>query len=214
MASSSSSTLLLLSPLPLSDLSYKPLRPHFPLFLLPHCHESHRRRRCLLTRAKNGRGGGDSAEPPDRLISAVCYLYPFLDGVHFGRFLLAQFPPIQLIIFPFAPAIRLFSASPLNPFLIFLTLYFAVVRNPSSFSRYVRYNTMQAIVLDVLLIFPDLIERFFAPRDGVGLDIVMSIDSTVFLFLLVSMIYGSTTCLLGQVPRLPIVADAADRQVM
>ncbi|XP_020590656.1 protein TIC 20-v, chloroplastic isoform X2 [Phalaenopsis equestris] len=207
MATSSSTLLSTFSP---SNLSYNQLRPHLPLFLLPHCHQIRHRR--LLTPIQNRRNGG--GEPPDRLISAVCYLYPFLDGVHFGRFLLAQFPPIQLIIFPFAPAIRLFRASPLNPILIFLTLYFAVVRNPSSFSRYVRFNTMQAIVLDVLLIFPDLIERFLAPRDGVGLDIVMSIDSTVFLFLLVSLIYGSTTCLLGQVPRLPIVADAADRQII
>lgn len=73
---------------------------------------------------------------------------------------------------------------------------------------------MQAIVLDVLLIFPDLLERSFNPRDGLGLDFVMSLDSTVFLFLLVSLIYGSSSCLLGQVPRLPIVAEAADRQVL
>lgn len=72
---------------------------------------------------------------------------------------------------------------------------------------------MQVIVLDVLLIFPDLLERSFNPRDGVGLDLLMSLDSTVFLFLLVSLVYGSASCLLGQVPRLPIVAEAAERQV-
>jgi len=73
---------------------------------------------------------------------------------------------------------------------------------------------MQAIVLDVLLIFPDLLERGFNPRGGFGLDLLMSLDSTVFLFLLVCLIYGSSSCILGQLPRLPIVADAADRQVM
>ncbi|KAF8410869.1 hypothetical protein HHK36_003406 [Tetracentron sinense] len=104
--------------------------------------------------------GSNSADPPDRLISAICYFYPFFDGV-----------------------------------------------------QYVRFNTMQAIVLDVLLIFPDLLERSFNPRDGFGLDLMMSLDSTVFLFLLVSLIYGSSSCLLGQVPRLPIVAEAAERQV-
>ncbi|KAH7688979.1 hypothetical protein IHE45_03G064600, partial [Dioscorea alata] len=103
---------------------------------------------------------------------------------------------------------------PFTGFLLFLTLYFAVVRNPSAFSRYVRFNTMQAIVLDVLLIFPDLLERTFNPRGGVALDFVMSLDSTVFFFLLVSLVYGSTSCLLGQLPRLPIVADAAERQVL
>lgn len=73
---------------------------------------------------------------------------------------------------------------------------------------------MQAIVLDVLLIFPDLLERSFNPSDGFGLDLMMSFDSTVFLFLLVSLVYGSSSCLLGQLPRLPIVAEAADRQVL
>ena len=43
---------------------------------------------------------------------------------------------------------------------------------------------MQAVVLDVLLIFPDLLERGFNPKDGLGLDLIMSLDSTVFLFLL------------------------------
>ncbi|XP_015577025.1 protein TIC 20-v, chloroplastic [Ricinus communis] len=157
--------------------------------------------------------GGDSADPGDRLISAVCYFYPFFDGVQYGKYLITQFSPIQTLIQPLLPAIRVFKSFPLNGFLVFLTLYFVVVRN-NNFSRYVRFNTMQAIVLDVLLIFPDLLERSFNPRDGLGLDLLMSLDSTVFLYLLVCLIYGSSSCLLGQVPRLPIVAEAADRQVL
>ncbi|XWS51740.1 hypothetical protein CRYUN_Cryun11dG0009400 [Craigia yunnanensis] len=124
------------------------------------------RRKLFIVQAK----GDDSADGPDRLISAICYFYPFFDGIQYGK--------------------------------------------NRNFSRYVRFNTMQAIVLDVLLIFPDLLERSFNPRDGLGLDLVMSLDSTVFLFLLVCLIYGSSSCLFGQLPRLPIVAEAADRQVL
>ncbi|GLT83686.1 hypothetical protein SLE2022_019600 [Rubroshorea leprosula] len=155
----------------------------------------------------------DSADAPDRIISAICYFYPFFDGIQYGRYVIAQFTPLQVMIQPLLPAIRIFRSFPLNGFLVFLTLYFVIVRNPS-FSRYVRFNTMQAIVLDVLLIFPDLLERSFNPRDGLGLDLMMSLDSTVFLFILVCLIYGSSSCLLGQMPRLPIVAEAADRQVL
>ncbi|KAK2431950.1 Protein TIC 20-v, chloroplastic [Trifolium repens] len=155
----------------------------------------------------------DSVDAGDRLISAICYFYPFFDGVQYGKFVITQFYPIQAIIQPLIPAIRVFKSFPFNGFLVFLTLYFFVVRNPN-FSRYVRFNTMQAIVLDVLLIFPDLLERGFNPRGGIGLDLLMSLDSTVFLFLLVCLIYGSSSCIIGQLPRLPIVADAADRQVM
>ncbi|XP_059662393.1 protein TIC 20-v, chloroplastic [Cornus florida] len=166
--------------------------------------------RRLITAQSNG---SDSADPPDRLISAVCYFYPFFDGIQYGKYVITQVAPIQALIQPLVPAIRVFKSFPFNGFLVFLTLYFVVVRNPN-FSRYVRFNTMQAIVLDVLLIFPDLLERSFNPRDGLGLDLMMCLDSTVFLFLLVCLIYGSSSCLLGQLPRLPIVADAADRQVL
>ncbi|XVE80540.1 hypothetical protein DITRI_Ditri14bG0148300 [Diplodiscus trichospermus] len=167
------------------------------------------RRKLFIVQAK----GDESADGPDRLISAVCYFYPFFDGIQYGKYVITQFTPIQVLIQPLFPAIKVFKSFPLNGFLVFLTLYFVVVRNPK-FSRYVRFNTMQAIVLDVLLIFPDLLERSFNPRDGLGLDLVMSVDSTVFLFLLVCLIYGSSSCLFGQLPRLPIVAEAADRQVL
>lgn len=170
---------------------------------------SARPRRPVAARSRNG----DSADAPDRLISAVCYFYPFFDGVQYGKYVINQFAPLQVLVQPLVPAIRVFKGFPLNGFLVFLTLYFVVVRNPN-FSRYVRFNTMQAIVLDVLLIFPDLLERSFNPRDGLGLDLVMSLDSTVFLFLLVCLVYGSSSCLLGQIPRLPIVAEAAERQVL
>ncbi|KAL7130802.1 hypothetical protein ABFS83_13G157400 [Erythranthe nasuta] len=188
---------------------FSPLNPKLGQFTtLP----SRKPRITTTTTIVRSKGGDDSADAPDRLISAITYFYPFFDGVQYGKYVITQFSPLQAFIQPLVPAIRVFKSFPFNGFLVFLTLYFVVVRNPN-FSRYVRFNTMQAIVLDVLLIFPDLLERTFNPRDGVGLDLMMSLDSTVFLFLLVSLIYGSSSCLLGQLPRLPIVADAADRQV-
>ncbi|KAF9684624.1 hypothetical protein SADUNF_Sadunf04G0137800 [Salix dunnii] len=156
--------------------------------LLPHTRKWIRPRRLILAKSN----GNDSVDTTDRIISAVCYFYPFFDGVQYGKYVITQFSPIQALIQPLLPAIKVFKSFPLNGFLVFLTLYFVVVRN-SNFSRYVRFNTMQAIVLDVLLIFPDLLERSFNPRDGLGLDLLMSLDSTI--------------------PRLPIVAEAADRQL-
>ncbi|KVH99187.1 protein TIC 20-v, chloroplastic [Cynara cardunculus var. scolymus] len=194
---------------PFLSLTLKP--PNSFLSLSSHRIRFKPNRKTTLIIAKSN--DSDSIDGPDRLISAVCYFYPFFDGIQYGKYVITQFSFLQTLIQPLVPAIRVFKSFPFNGFLVFLTLYFIVVRNPN-FSRYVRFNTMQAIVLDVLLIFPDLLERTFNPKDGVGLDLLMSLDSTVFLFLLVSLIYGSSSCFLGQVPRLPIVADAADRQVM
>ncbi|XP_064978491.1 protein TIC 20-v, chloroplastic-like [Musa acuminata AAA Group] len=205
-----SSPLLFLSPKP-SPLLLHHHRRH--LNRLPGI-SSRCRRRFLDSFVARATKNGEPADPPDRILAAACYLYPFLDGVHYGRFVLTQFPALQLVLQPFVPAIHLFRSSPLTPSLLFFTLYFAVVRNPSKFGLFVRFNTMQAIVLDVLLIFPDLLERTFNPNGGIGLELLQSLDSTVFLFLLASFVYGSTACLLGQVPRLPLVAEAAERRVM
>ncbi|CAD6249653.1 unnamed protein product [Miscanthus lutarioriparius] len=188
--------------------------PHRRVLLAAPTNATPRRLLAAAPRASNNNDNSGAVEAPDRLVAAVAYLYPFLDGAHHGRFLLAQFPFFGAVLRPLAPAARLFHSSPLTPFLLFLTLYFAVVRNQQAFSRFVRFNAMQAVVLDVLLIFPDLLAQSFAPSGGVGFEVFQSMENTVFLFLLVSLVYGGGACLLGKTPRLPIVADAAERQVM
>lgn len=79
--------------------------------------------------------GTDSADAPDRLISAICYFYPFFDGIQYGKYVITQFSPIGTLIQPLVPAIKVFKSFPFNGFLVFLTLYFVVVRN-QNFSRY------------------------------------------------------------------------------
>ncbi|KAJ1280818.1 hypothetical protein BS78_04G261900 [Paspalum vaginatum] len=211
------SLLLLSSPRPLhrpGGSRLLPSTPHRRVLLAAPASAAPRRLLAAAPRASNNNDNSGAVEAPDRLVAAVAYLYPFLDGAHHGRLLLVQFPFFNALLRPLAPAARLFHSSPLTPFLLFLTLYFAVVRNQQAFSRFVRFNAMQAVALDVLLIFPDLLAQSFAPSGGVGFEIFQSLENTVFLFLLVSLVYGGGACLLGKTPRLPIVADAAERQVM
>ncbi|KAG8072221.1 hypothetical protein GUJ93_ZPchr0006g43273 [Zizania palustris] len=211
-------SLLLSYPRPLGRLAHPAPPVCLPLLLVPARGTSRARLLAPPPRASNQNDNNNSGavEAPDRLVAAVAYLYPFLDGVHHGRFLLAQFPLFSTLLSPLAPAARLFRSSPFTPLLLFLTLYFAVVRNQQAFSRFVRFNAMQAVALDVLLIFPDLLAQSFAPStsSGIGFELFQSMESTVFLFLLVCLVYGGGACLLGKTPRLPIVADAAERQVM
>ncbi|KAL7228139.1 hypothetical protein ACSBR2_006955 [Camellia fascicularis] len=108
----------------------------------------------------------------DRLISAVAYFLPFFNGLHYGRFVFAQYPTLGAAFEPILPLLSLYRSVPYASFVAFFALYLGVVRNPS-LSRYVRFNAMQAVVLDVLLVIPLLLQRIFNPgRAGIGYKIM------------------------------------------
>lgn len=74
---------------------------------------------------------------------------------------------------------------------------------------------MQAVVLDILLVIPGLLESLLgrAPMSGFALQIYINAYNTIWLFVLGSFLFAVGTIALGQTPRLPLVADAADAQI-
>ncbi|KAH7294602.1 hypothetical protein KP509_27G009300 [Ceratopteris richardii] len=167
----------------------------------------------ILSLTVYARGEDNDADIADRIISASAYLLPLFDGFQYGRYFLAQFPQAQVAMKPLYPILRIYTSTPFASIAVFFSFYFLVVRNPN-FNRYVRFNTMQAVMLDVLLILPGLTEGIYHPQGGVGLEVLIVFYNTVFLFLVACFLVGSGSCLLGKTPRLPLVADAADAQVM
>lgn len=148
----------------------------------------------------------------DRLISAAAYFLPFFNGIQYGRFLFAQYPSLGLVFEPFFPLMSFYRSIPYASFVAFFALYLGVVRNPS-FSRYVRFNSMQAVVLDVLLAIPLLLQRILSPSGGLGFRVLMLGYNAIFVFIVACFLYSVVYCVLGRTPYLPIVASAADRQL-
>ncbi|KAK9292659.1 hypothetical protein L1049_020636 [Liquidambar formosana] len=149
----------------------------------------------------------------DRLISAVAYFLPFFNGLQYGRHLFMQYPVLGSVFEPILPLLSLYRSVPYASFVAFFALYLGVVRNPS-FSRYVRFNSMQAVVLDVLLVVPLLVQRIFNPgRAGVGYRLMVMGHNALFVFVVFCFLYSLGCCLLGRTPYLPLVADAAGRQL-
>lgn len=59
-----------------------------------------------------------------------------------------------------------------------------------------------------------LLDNVFKPSGGGPmLQAYISTNNTIFLFVAASAIYGVGSCAVGQLPRLPLVAEAADSQV-
>ncbi|KAF6154119.1 hypothetical protein GIB67_043089 [Kingdonia uniflora] len=148
----------------------------------------------------------------ERLISAVAYCLPFFNGLQYGRFVFTQYPKLGLLLDPILPLLNLYRSIPYASFVAFFALYLGVVRNPS-FTRYVRFNSMQAVVLDVLLVLPLLVQRVFSPGSGVGLRLLVTGYNAIFVFIVMCFGYSLGHCIVGRTPYLPFVADAADRQL-
>lgn len=149
----------------------------------------------------------------DRLISAASYFIPFFNGLQYGRFLFAKYPILAAPFEPLIPLLSLYHSVPYASFVTFFGLYLGVVRNPS-FSRYARFNALQALVLDVLLVLPVLLQRIIAPgRTGIGLKLTAWTYSGLFLFVVACFVYGLVSSILGKTPYLPLVAQAAGRQL-
>jgi uncharacterized membrane protein len=160
------------------------------------------------------RNGGGPPSVPDRVVSAMPYLLPLFDGLRYGKFLFLQFPTLAYVLAPFDPLIRVYFSVPFAGLIAFFAVYLGIINSPN-FSRYVRYNAMQAVLLDVVLILPGLIESVLKlrPMGGPGLQLYITAYNTIFIFVFACVAYGVASCMAGRTAKLPIVGDAADAQI-
>lgn len=149
----------------------------------------------------------------DRLISAASYFLPFLNGFQYGRYLFMQYPNLAPLLEPVIRLLGVYRSVPYASFVAFFALFLGVVRNPN-LSRYVRFNAMQALFLDVILVLPLLIQRILSPgRGGLGFQMMVMGHNAIFLFIVLCFVYSLGCCVLGRTPYLPFIADAAGKQL-
>lgn len=147
----------------------------------------------------------------DKIFASLPYLLPLIDGLEFGRFLFQQFPVLQVILLPLLPLLQVYASIPFAGLIIFFALYFLVVRN-ERIAHFIRFNTMQAILIDIVLILCSLIVRILqqALRGGF---IVETLYNMIFLGVLAACIYSIVQSLLGRYAEIPTISDAVHMQV-
>lgn len=108
-----------------------------------------------------------------------------------GRFLFLQYPVLQAAVAPILPFARLYFSSPIVSLVVFFGLYAGVINN-RELPYAVRYNALQALLLDILLIVPSLLESTFRvqPGGGAGLSIYITGYNSIFLFIFVCVVYA------------------------
>eukprot|EP00242_Pyramimonas_sp_CCMP2087_P003439 CAMPEP_0198229388 /NCGR_PEP_ID=MMETSP1445-20131203/114097_1 /TAXON_ID=36898 /ORGANISM="Pyramimonas sp., Strain CCMP2087" /LENGTH=284 /DNA_ID=CAMNT_0043909845 /DNA_START=106 /DNA_END=960 /DNA_ORIENTATION=+ len=170
--------------------------------------------------AKKGPSTKGDDEPPidfsEKIIASLCYFLPLMDGLKYSKFLLIQYPQFGLLLLPIAPVAQFYYSLGFLNIAVFFGLYFGVGQN-KQLSKFLRYNAMQAIVLDVLLILPDVVGTLFngingPPTGGPGLELKILFENTVFIFVYLCVAYGSFSALGGKSAKLPLVGEAAEMQ--
>lgn len=156
----------------------------------------------------------------DKLLGCLPYLLPLVEvsllGYMFARTagigLFAQFPALNLILVPLSPFVAIYTGFPFAGLIIFMLLLTLVVRN-TNISHFIRFNTMQAILLDIALFLCRIIlNMVLVPVAGTGL-LVDTVLNVVLLGTLAAILYSVVQTLRGEYAEIPTISEAVHMQV-
>jgi Chloroplast import apparatus Tic20-like len=152
----------------------------------------------------------DSNSTTDRLFSSLVYLLPLLDGMSFGAFIFQQFHLESVVAILFV----IYRSLPLQPFtnlILFFVFLFAIVRN-LKVPHFIRFNTMQALLIDIVLLLCGLILDIL--RAGLPAKLLIeTLYNTVFFGLIAAIGYSVFQSIRGRYAEIPILSDAVRMQV-
>ena len=146
----------------------------------------------------------------DRIFGSLPYLLPLLEGISFGRYLFGQFPPLGLVFAPLFPLVALYNI-PFAGLIIFFALFLLVVRN-ERINHFIRFNTMQAILLDIVIFLFSIVLQVLSPVPGTSFAIE-TLSNTLFLGIVAAVVYAVVQSLLGRYAEIPAISDAVYMQV-
>lgn len=161
--------------------------------------------------------GGGRGGPPvplqERALSILPYFVPLLDSLSFGFYVFRRVPLAgSLILAPLYPVFQIYRGIPFLAFGVFLILYILVVRNPDV-PRFVRFNTYQALVLDIVLIFPQLLSGLNLSA-GIPPSVSEVLSTSVFYAMSIAIGYSVVSNVKGELPdQIPGISDSVRNQI-
>ncbi|MFM8298943.1 MAG: Tic20 family protein [Microcystis aeruginosa] len=154
-----------------------------------------------------------STDTKDRIFAALVYLLPLYSAFAFGDSIFQQIPFLgAALVIVLTPLAFLYSSlGTFGSLIIFFVLFFAVVRNPR-ISHFIRFNTMQAILIDILVYLLGLALGFVARGFGANL-VVETLFNVVFLGAFAACVYSIIQSVIGKYADIPTISEAAYSQV-
>ena len=157
-------------------------------------------------------------QPPttsDKILSILPYLFPLLDGLQYGRFLLQD--EVNPVINVVALLYVIYRNIPFSGFIAFFAINF--LSNNPKLNRLIRWNLSQAIWVDIALIVPGLlggIGKAGLPALGVQIPpgVGEVLDDAVFFGLIGVLLYCVGSSLAGREPGgIPFVSKQVSQRM-
>jgi uncharacterized membrane protein len=149
---------------------------------------------------------------PDRIFACLPYLLPLIDSLDFGSFLFRQFPVLEVLLIPLQPVLIVYgSLGQIGQLIVFFALFMLVVRN-EKINHFIRFNTMQAILLDIVIFLCSVLLRILTSIPGSGFA-METLANTIFLGILAAVGYSVFQSLMGKYAEIPTISDAVHMQV-
>ncbi len=161
-----------------------------------------------------------SVTPLHRLYSCLPYILPMSAGVIYGAVLFQQFPFLVLPFFPFIWLYGNVLAFPLVPvlgltgeFFLFMGLFFLVVKD-ARVPHFVRFNTMQALLMQIGLFIAQLFFQLIEQLSSNALPSIISstIANTIFFGTMLLAGYAIYQSIKGEYSDIPTLSQAASVQ--
>lgn len=147
----------------------------------------------------------------DKIFACLPYLLPLISALPFGTYLFQQFPALRLLLLPLQPVLLIYSAIPFAGLVVFFLLFLLVVRN-ERIAHFIRFNTMQAILLDIVLVLCSLILPILLKALQFNL-LTETLLNVVFLGTLAACGYSVVQSILGRYAEIPALSEAVYAQV-
>ncbi|NJM76615.1 MAG: hypothetical protein HC852_13565 [Acaryochloridaceae cyanobacterium RU_4_10] len=147
----------------------------------------------------------------ERIFAGLPYLLPLLHGLFYASSFFNVFPALQFLFVPLMPLLALYVGVRYANLVIFLALFFLVVRN-ENIKHFIRFNTLQALIVDIALTIVDLILPFFGKISGADF-IITTISNVVFLGVVSIVVYSVVQSLRGLYAEIPTLSEQVYMQV-
>ncbi len=156
----------------------------------------------------------------DRLYASLTYLLPITAVLMFGAFLFKQFPDLIIVFFPILKVNQILSIPIMDfisvRFVVWFCVFIFVIRS-YKVNHFVRFNAMQAILLDIVVALVGAIAQILIVilgQTGALGFILQIISSVTFLGITAAFLYSVFECIRGKyADKIPVISDVAYHQV-